>query len=205
MANVSALVVKGEVVQYYDGGQFSRLRSFRSAIGLSDARIIQASVAEKDTLEIALPAAPVDRTDISIDKDAPTDATKATLYTAAGSFSSLAPGQSVTTTGFTESANNGSFTVESVADDGLSMVIVRDSGAFVDESSGESISISTKRHLVVIGGAKSVNFFTSASGTTISLTLPFNGVLCTGLLSTYRRMSIDGNGEPVTVIVSVMQ
>ena len=64
-----------------------------------------------------------------------------TLATVAGDFSRFEGVAKVEIHGFEEAANNGEFDIDSVAADGLSMVLSRDSGSFVDESAGRTIRV----------------------------------------------------------------
>ena len=75
------------------------------------------------------------RNDISMDGDT------STVSTVAGDFSIFIVDDDVKLTRFENDENNGTFTVDSIADDGLSMVLSRGSGSFVDEDAGNNVSI----------------------------------------------------------------
>ena len=130
----SALVIKGEVVHYYDNGRFSRLASFRSAINLTNVRTVQAHVPEYDEDDVL-----------------------------AGPLSITLPDHQVL--------------------------------------DGTTILENRRRYLLILGDADSLEFFSTAAGTTVSLTLPFNGLMYMELPNTYKRVGIKGSGEQVTVIV----
>ena len=67
-----------------------------------------------------------------------------TVSTVGGSFSKFLIGTTVEIFGFSQAANNGDFTVESIAGDNLSMVLSRASGSFVDEAAGDDVVIIDK-------------------------------------------------------------